>query len=147
MARNLLNSTFDAATELKDAGAVTASAAAQVGGVARVLNVGNAFIEDAVMNVDVDAIDITTGDEGYTITLQGSTSSTFASNVYNLASVKVGKASVTGHSVDVTTGRYQMPIMNSLDGATPLPYLRAYITCVGTTPSINCRVWLSSCPM
>lgn len=146
MARNLLNSTFDAATELKDAGALTASAAAQVGGVARVLNVGPGFI-DGVMNVDVDVIDITSGDEGYTITLQGSTSSTFASNVYNLASVKVGKASVTGHSVDVTTGRFQMPVINSLDGVTPLPYLRAYITCAGTTPSINCRAWLSLSPM
>lgn len=146
MSRNLLTATFDAATELKDAGAITASAAAQVGGVARIINVGPGFI-DAVFNVDVDALDISSGDEGYTITLQGSTSSTFASGIVNIASVKVGKASVTGDSADTGVGRYQKPVVNSVDGATALPYLRAYVTVAGTTPSINCRAWLTKSPM
>jgi hypothetical protein len=77
MARNILTATFDAATELKDAGAITASGAGQVSGAPRVVNVGAGLI-NAVLVIDVDAIDIAGGDEGYTVTLQGSSDPTFA---------------------------------------------------------------------
>lgn len=147
MGRNLLTATFDAATELKDAGAITSSAAAQVGGVARVVNLGTAFAEMS-MNVDVDALTTAAADQSYRVTLQGSTSPTFASDVNNLASITVGHATATGNSATSTTGRYQTAAMNSKDGATPLPYVRAYITVAGTgSPSINCRVWLTKSPL
>lgn len=145
MARNLLTATFDAATELKDAGAITSTAAAQVGGVNRVVNVGNALI-DAVVNIDVDALDITTGDESYDIRIQGSTSATFASDVHNLVIHKAGDSSVTGETVDSVVGRRSYGLINSGDGSTPLPYIRAYLTIAGTTPSINCRIWMTKDP-
>lgn len=145
MSRHLLTATFDAATELKDAGAVTASGAATVGGVARVVNLGGG-IAQAVLNIDVDAIDVTTGDEGYTILLQGSSSATFASDVHILQRIVVGDSSVTGASVDTPVGRIARLVMNSGDGATPLPYVRIYTTVVGTTPSVNFRAWLTKNP-
>src|ERR1043166_9343678 len=109
MARNLLTATFDAATELKDAGAVTSAGAAQVGGVKRVVNLGPAFAQISWV-VDVDTMDITTGDEGYTLTLQGSSSPTFASDVHNISTIRLGDSTVTGESVDSTTGRYVQEI-------------------------------------
>lgn len=146
MARNLLTATFDAATELKDGGAVTAAGAAQVGGTNRVVNLGNAFTTGVIV-VDVDTVDVTTGDEGYTIAIQGSSVSNFGSDVHNIARIQVGAAAVTGNSANTGTGRYTAPFINSADGATALPYIRAYITPVGTTPSINCRVWLTKSPL
>lgn len=145
MARNLYTATFDAATELKDAGALTASGAAQVGGAARVVNVGAGII-NAVLVIDVDAIDITTGDEGYVIILQGSTSPTFASDVQNIFVHRAGDSTVTGESVDSTIGRRTFPISNQARDGSPLPYLRIYATISGTTPSVNFRAWLTKNP-
>ncbi len=145
MSRHLLTATFDAATELKDAGAVTANAAAQVGGVNRILNVGNAFI-NAVFVVDVDALASTT-DQGYTVTLQGSTSPTFATDVHAISTVRVGKAAVTGDTADKGVGRYQKAFINSADGAAPLPYLRVNTVVAGTGPSVNFRAWITKSPL
>jgi hypothetical protein len=145
MGRNLLTATFDAATELKDAGAVTASGAAQVGGSARVVNVGNGILQ-AVLVIDVDALDITTGDEAYEVRLQGSSSPTFATDVHVLTSKRVGDSTTTGESVDAGVGRYTLPFVNSSDGETPLPYLRAYHVIAGTTPSANYRAWITKNP-
>lgn len=146
MARNLLTATFDAATELKDAGAITASGAGQVSGAPRVVNVGNGLI-NAVLVIDVDAIDIVTGDEGYTVTLQGSTDATFATNVQNVASRRVGDSTTTGESADAGIGRYTLPVINQAKDGTPLPYLRIYTTVAGTTPSVNFRAWLTKNPL
>lgn len=146
MARHLLTATFDAATELKDAGAVTASGAANVGGSARVVNVGNGII-NAVMHIDVDAIDITTGDEGYEIRLQGSSSATFASDVHVIATKRVGDSTTTGESADTGVARYSVPFSNTGDGSTPLPYLRVYHVIAGTTPSVNYRAWITRTPL
>lgn len=146
MGRNLLTATFDAATELKDAGAVAAAGAAQVGGAARVVNVGAGLI-NAVLVVDTATIDITTGDEGYTLTLQGSTSPTFASDVQNILVIRAGDSTVTGETVDSIVGRRTYPVINQARDGSPLPYLRMYTTPVGTTPSIDYRAWLTKNPL
>jgi hypothetical protein len=146
MARNLLTATFDAATELKDAGAMTASGAAQVGGAARVVNVGSGIIS-AVLVIDVNALDITTGDEGYTLVLQGSTSPTFASDVQNLVIHRAGDSTVTGETVDSTIGRKTIPFTNQARDGSPLPYLRIYATIAGTTPSVDFRAWITKNPL
>jgi len=145
MSRNLLNATFDAATELKDAGAVAATAAAQVGGVARIVNVGNGLLQ-ATMIVDFDAIKTTVGDESYELRLQGSTSPTFATGVYNLAVTKVGGATATGETVASTIGRKAVPFVNTNDGSTPLPYLRLYTVVAGTAPTANFRAFITKNP-
>ncbi len=135
MARNFLTATFDAATELKDAGAVTTAGPAQVGGANRVVNVGNGLLQ-AVVIVDVVALDATTGDETYTVALQASTSPTFASNVQTVATITAAAG----------PGRYTAPFINSMNGDVPLPYLRAFLQPAGTTPSIDCRVWITKNP-
>jgi hypothetical protein len=146
MARNLLTATFDAATELKDAGAMVASGAAQVGGAARVVNVGNGILM-AVLVIDVNTLDVTTGDEGYTLTLQGSSSPTFASDVQNLVTKRVGDSTTTGETVDSTVGRYTIPFTNQGRDGSPLPYLRIYATIAGTTPSVDFRAWITKNPL
>jgi hypothetical protein len=146
MARNILTATFDAATELKDAGAITASGAGQVSGAPRVVNVGAGLI-NAVLVIDVDAIDIAGGDEGYTVTLQGSSDPTFATDVQNIASRRIGDSTVTGESADSGVGRYTLPVINQGRDGTPLPYLRVYTTVAGVTASVNFRAWLTKNPL
>ena len=145
MARNLYTATFDAATELKDAGQITASGAGQVGGAPRVVNVGNGIV-DAILVIDVDNIDITTGDEGYTLILQGSSSATFASDVQNLVIHRAGDSTTTGETVDSAVGRKTIPFSNQGRDGSPLPYLRIYATVAGTTPILNYRAWITKNP-
>lgn len=143
MQRNLLAAQFDAATELKDAGAVTASGPALVGGVARVINIGKAFLRGTLV-IDVDLVDLTTGDETYEIRLQGSSVPDFTSDVVVLDVTRVGDTSTSaGESVDRTVGRITKSVMNSVDGTKPYQYLRVYAVLAGTTPSINFRAFLT----
>lgn len=146
MGRNLLTATFDAATELKDAGAVAANGPGMVSGAPRVVNVGVGLLS-AVLVIDVNALDITTGDEGYVITLQGSTSATFASDVQNLVIHRAGDSTTTGETVDSAIGRKTIPFMNQGRNGEPLPYLRVYATVSGTTPSLDYRAWITKNPM
>lgn len=143
--RNLLDATLDAAMILKDAGVVTASGAAQVGAVNRVLNVGPAYLE-GVMTVDWDALDVTSTDEGYEIRLQGSTDPTFATDVNIIASVRAGTAVGTGETVS-GIGRRQVAFINNGKNGAPLPYLRAYHVLSGTTPSANYRAFIGQNPL
>lgn len=143
MQRNLLTAQFDAATELKDAGSITASGAATVGGVPRVLNVGDAFLR-ATLVVDVDLIDLTTGDETVELRLQGSTVADFTTDVVVLDTIRLGDTSTSaGETTDKTVGRITKSVLNSRDGVKPYPYLRMYAVLAGTTPSINYRAFLT----
>lgn len=142
MQRNLLQATFDAATELKDAGSVSANGAAQVGGVNRVVNVGAAFLRGTLI-VDVDLLDLTTGDETADLILQGSTVPDFSSDVSNLLTIRIGDTSNQGESVDAVAGRYARTFLNSRDGVKPYPYLRMFHRLGGTTPSVNYRAFIT----
>jgi hypothetical protein len=143
MQRNLLAAQFDAATELKDAGSISASGAATVGGVARVVNIGTAFMR-ATLVIDVDLLDLTTGDETVELRLQGSTVPDFTSDVVILDTIRVGDTSVSaGETVDRVAGRYTKSVMNTVDGRKPYPYLRMYAVLAGTTPSISYRAFLT----
>ena len=62
--------TYDNLLLLKDAAVVTVDAAAQVGGSARVVDVGDAHM-DGVAVIDTSAID-TSGGNTYTVRIQGS---------------------------------------------------------------------------
>lgn len=148
--RNILTGPFDAATQMADgASAVTSSGQATVGGVARSISVGTGFL-DATLTVDVDNVDITSGDEVYELRLQGSTTPDFSSDVVNLATVRVGKALTSGGSADVTTGRINRRFLNSPNGSENAyppsggyPYLRMYHAISGTTPTITYRAFIT----
>lgn len=136
------NFPYDALLQLKDAGSVSSSAAAQVASADKILTVGDEAIGGDFV-VDVSALDQTTGDEQAYIQLQGSNSASFASGVVTLAMVSIGGATAAtgGHPLgarSAVTGltRYSVPFKNVF-GGTRYAYLRAYHALAGTSPSVN----------
>ena len=122
--------TYDSSLVLKDAGLIAASAAATVASVARIINVGAATFKGVAV-IDVTAVEIASNDELYTITVQGSTSATFASDIQNLASISVGATEVRpGGAIDSLTGRYELLFLNEQAGIC-YPYVRLYTTVAG----------------
>lgn len=134
--------TFDAGLELKDAGAITADAAAQVDAADKIVDLGASSRFDGRAIIDVSALDVASGNELYKIKIQVSSSATFASGVVTVAVIELGDSSVTGNTADSTTGRYELPFTNEYDG-TIYRYLRAYTDVAGTTPSINYTCWVA----
>lgn len=135
--------TFDALTQLKDAGAVTSSAAAQVASAAKILDMGAGRFDGTVV-FDVSAIDIASNDEVYDLIIQGSNSATFASGVENLAQLNLAAAAVRdGGGQASTVGRYELGVTNE-QADVVYRYVRAYTKVAGTTPSINYTAFLST---
>jgi len=129
---------FDAEMEFKDAGLVAADAAATVDSAAQIIDVGDARFE-AVMIIDVSAIEIDSDNEVYDIIVQGSSSSSFASDIENLAGLNLGATEVRiGGAKDSTVGRYELPFTNEQDD-TRYRYLRVYtlVTGAGVSTGIN----------
>ncbi len=129
--------TFDAELEMKDAGLVAADAAWTVDSAAAVIDVGTGRFEGKVI-VDVSALEIATGDERYSLILQGSSSSTFASDIVILACLPVGDGSTIGTAfggsgvdVDDTTGRYEIPFSNERNNIY-YRYVRGWTDVAGT---------------
>lgn len=135
MTRNRIDQTFDYALQLKDAGLVAASAAAQVGGVDKILDLGAAVRVDGRMIVDISALEVGSDNELYDIIIQGSSSATFASAIQNLGQLSVGSAGGhttrgDGAALD-TTGHYEVAFTNEQNG-TAYRYLRAFTVVAGT---------------
>lgn len=124
--------TFDANLKMKDAGLVASSAAAQVDGSAKVLDVGTARFEGKLI-IDITAIEVASSDESYRVAIEGATASGFSSGTeIELASMLFGDASVHGGDTDTATGRYELPFNNIGADGTPYRYLRVYTTVGGT---------------
>lgn len=127
---------------LKDAGAITSSAAAQVGGQAKILNIGTGKVEGELI-LDVTAIDIAGNDESYDLILQFSNSPTFASGIENGVSKNLGAVEVTkGGAQDSLVGRYKLPFTNVLNGV-QYGYCRMYTAVNAASSSINYTAQLS----
>jgi hypothetical protein len=127
---------------LKDAGLVAASAAGQVDGSDKIVDLGNGIVEGKLV-VDVTAIEIANNDEAYRISLQGSSKADFADTIEELASVELGAQEVLAGDQDSTTGRYQVPFRTEKNG-TVWPYVRVYTEVVGTVASgINFSAYLN----
>lgn len=127
--------TFDEDLELKDAGLVAASGAAEVDSVVKVINVGTGRFE-GVLVVDVSAIEIASNDERYEIYVEGALEVAMDTTLVPLASIQLGALEVLGAGsshflVDSTTGRYEVPFSN-VRGETFCPYLRVYTVVAGT---------------
>jgi hypothetical protein len=129
MAQRVYN--FDALLEMKDAGLVAASAAAQVDSAAKIVDLGVGRFEGLLV-VDVSAIEIASNDELYRIVVQGSSSATFASDIQNLASLDLGATEVRdGSGIDSVAGRYEIPFQNEQNDIR-YRYLRVYTFVDGT---------------
>ena len=103
--------------------ALVASCNATVVAGATMVTIGDGLLEANAV-IDVTAIEIASNDELYTICVQGSSESDFASTVVNLAILELGAKEVLNYSdVDSTIGRYILPVRNEVNG-TKYPYLR-----------------------
>jgi len=145
--KNRRSYTFDALLQLKDAGLVAASAAAQVGGSNKIINLGGAEPFMGVAVIDVSAIEIASNDEHYQIVVQGSNSATFASGVENLAVLDLGATEVRpGSGQDSVVGRYELPFIN-VQADVAYQYLRAYTFVDGTIATgINYSAFIGKMP-
>lgn len=133
---------FDSLLEMKDAGLVAASAAAQVDGADKILDLGESYFE-ANLVVDVAAIEVASGDEKYEIEFQLSDSATFASGVVCACVLKLGDSTVNGSSADSGTGRYIQPVRNEF-ADTIYRYARLYTRIAGSIATgINYSAFLS----
>lgn len=130
MATNNHKYVFDANLELKDAGLVETSAAATVDSSAKILNLGDAYVEGAVV-IDISAIEVASGNELYQIGWQLSDSATFSSGIYEAATLCVGDSSVIGGDADTAVGRYVLRVSNEHGGAI-YTYARLYTTISGS---------------
>lgn len=136
------NYIFDAELELKDAGLVAADAAGQVDAVDQIVEVGTGLFE-GVCVIDVTAIEIASNDEVYKISVQGSSSSSFASDIVDLAETSLGALEVIGGDVDSATGRYELPFTNRKNN-TYYRYVRLYTDVGGTIATgINFSAFIS----
>lgn len=137
MPRQQKDQTYDHAHLMKDAGAVTAAAAAQVGGEDRVLDLGAGRIDGRVI-VDVSALTVST-DERYDIELQ-------LLNVDNEvvigATLVLGEAAAAGNQEDSVPGRYELHVTNEVNGVI-YPKARLFTRAAGTAESINYTAFLA----
>jgi hypothetical protein len=122
--------TFDANLQFKDAGLVAADAAAQVGGSARIVDLGEGLFEGDMV-IDVTAIEIASNDERYDICIQLSDSASFASGIVEACVLPLGAHEVLPGDTDSTTGRYVLPFRNEVNG-TWYRYGRIYVDVTGT---------------
>ncbi|OQY16380.1 MAG: hypothetical protein B6I36_10315, partial [Desulfobacteraceae bacterium 4572_35.1] len=133
--KNIPGFTFDTDLEMKDAGLVAASAAAQVDSAAKVLDVGSARVTGTLV-VDVSAIEIASNDERYEIYVEGANEEAMDTTLVPLASIQLGALEVLGAGsshflVDSTTGRYEVPFTN-VRGGVVYQYIRVYTVVEGT---------------
>ncbi|MFW9871961.1 MAG: hypothetical protein ACFFG0_02590 [Candidatus Thorarchaeota archaeon] len=131
MGTNRLTKTFDADLELKDAGLVAASAAAQVDSAAKIIDLGSGKVRGTIV-IDASAVEVDTGDERYDVEVQVSSSATFASDIYTVAVLPLGDAATLVGDVDMGVGRYELPIVNTIANGVAKRYLRLYTTVAGT---------------
>jgi hypothetical protein len=104
---------------------------------------------DAMLVLDVTAIDISSGNETYQIDIMGSNDPNFAAAApVCLGGIQLGKgASLRGAVAqkDSVTGRYEVPFTNNVAGAI-FQFLKVFVTAGGTTPSINILSFVAVLP-
>lgn len=119
----------DSSLELKAAGLVAASAAGSL-----ILDVGDGYVE-AHLIANVTALEIATGNEFYSLILQGSPDAAFgtAGNIVELAQISIGAkgARLSDADKDDAVGVYDLPVHNRWAG-TNFRYLRLYTVVAGT---------------
>ena len=137
-----ITKTYDHSLLLNDGGSITASAAALVDSAAKVLDLGLGLVEGDIM-VDVSELDVDSNNEIVTIGVQISDSATFASGIYQVASLALGDASPLAGDTDMTTGRYVIPFNNLIGNGVTKRYLRLYFTIAGTVAGFDCTAYLA----
>lgn len=133
---------FDSLLEMKDAGAIASSAAAQVDAADKILDLGLGLVE-ANLIIDVTALEVADGNEVYSIEWQLSNSATFAATVVVASVLRIGDSSVAFGSADNAVGRYIQPVNNEFNG-TAYRYARLFTRIAGTVATgINYSAFLT----
>lgn len=128
--------TYDHATLLKAAGLVAATAAGSV-----ILDLGDGYME-ADLIIDISALEVATGDEIYTVSLEGSSVAAMTSASVTLASAVYGNNPAPADA-DTAVGRHMVPVTNELNG-TLYRYVRIHTTVAGTIATgINYTAFLA----
>jgi len=135
---------LDANLKLKDAGLIAADAAAQVGGVNKILDLGASRVDGTVI-VDVTAIEIASNDERYDIGWQLSSKADFADTIVQGPILALGALeTLIGADADSAVGRYELPVSNEVNG-TVYRYARLYTNVTGTIATgINYSAFLAA---
>lgn len=116
--------TYDHALLLKAAGLVAASAAGST-----ILDLGDGLM-DADLVIDITALEVATGDELYTVSVEGSAVAAMTSGSVTLAEKSFGNVAAPADA-DTAVGRHIVPFRNELNG-TLYRYIRLYTTVAGT---------------
>jgi hypothetical protein len=116
--------TYDNALLLKAAGLVASTTTESV-----ILDLGAGLV-DADLVIDVSAIEVATGDEKYTIHLEGSNVAAMSSGSVTLANIPMGNKTDPADAA-TGTGRFIVPFRNEQNGAT-YRYVRIYTLVAGT---------------
>lgn len=131
MARQQKDFMFDVNAQLKDAGLVAVSAAAQVASAAKILDLGASRVDGRVI-IDTTAVESDSGDELFTVILEGSNSPTFANTIVTLGAQLYGHTSTTLESaVSPAASRRELAFCNEVSG-TVYRYARMYTKVAGT---------------
>lgn len=136
MASDYSRFTYDDSLKLKAAGLVAATAAGSL-----VVDLGNALF-DGNLVIDVSAMEVATGDEIYTIALEGSNVAALASDSVTLAQIVLGNNPAPADA-DTAVGRFVVPVRNEQNG-TVYRYVRIHTTVAGTIATgINYTAFLA----
>ena len=130
MARNSKDFTYDHAHLMKDAGLVAASAAATVGGSAKVVDFGPGRI-DARVILDLIAVEVDSGNEKFEVEVQVSNTADLSAGMFIAGVAKLGDSSVSNESADTVAGRREIHFTNEING-TIYRYGRLYTRIAGT---------------
>ena len=120
---------------------ITADTVGKVATVAKILDLGLAFVEGDLI-LDFDLVDFGTADEVYEIKLQFSDSDSFASNIVDKLEIRKGDAIAPSDKNKIALGREIVPFNNEIEGIV-YRFCRLYIDVTGTTPIINFEGWLA----
>ena len=141
--RQRRDGTFDYTALMQDADDITASVEGKVATVAKIFDAGAGRL-DARLIFDITAAEVATGNEHYRVSVQGSSSATFATDVWNLGGVELGDSSVSLETVDTVAGRREVAFCNEVNG-TVLRYIRVYFFVAGTIDTTGLSIgnaWL-----
>jgi hypothetical protein len=128
--RNQKDATFDYLLRLQDAADIVATGAGTVSGSAKIVDMGADRFDGRAL-VSITAAEVATGNEHYRIMVQGSSSATFATDVWNLACLELGDSSVSLETVDTAARMQEMAFCNEINGNI-YRYIRVYFFVAGT---------------
>lgn len=127
--------TYDAETVLHKptTAAITTSAEGKVGATAKVVDLGDALSRmDCKAIVEVASASVGKG-EKHVINIQISDDK-FTSDIYNVATLELGKAAQLVGGTDIASGRFELPFVNVHNGVVKR-YVRTYATITNPSPA------------